>query len=289
MSTTELMNRTQALAVAGDIAYAARQDGLHRVDAGGAAQNLYKSWRPDHDLPTAAVAHDAASGLLLAGINGGVARSADGGANWEARPFRSPPPLVTCLALSPDFATDGCALAGTFEDGCFGSSDGGRTWRAQNHGLFDHSVFCLALSPRFSEDGRVYAGTSSGIYRSDNGGRLWRDLLMPAGDETVLSLALSVDGALYAGTEAHGLLRSADAGETWETLLAADGAINGLALARNGAIIAQVDDSVLTSFDAGASWNTIVAEGVDCLALAADEDALVLAMAEGGLRRETIS
>ena len=40
-------------------------------------------------------------------------------------PFRAPAPLVTCLALSPGFAGDGCALAGTFEDGVFRSTDGG--------------------------------------------------------------------------------------------------------------------------------------------------------------------
>ena len=64
------------------------------------------------------------------------------------------------------------------------------SWTAVNHGLFDHNVYALALSPRFVDDGIAYVGTGSGIYRSENGGSLWQDLTMPAGDETVLSLAL---------------------------------------------------------------------------------------------------
>ena len=221
---------------------------------------LYQSWLPDQELPTWAIA--AAGDLLLAGINGGVARSQDGGANWSAQPFRAPAPLVTCLALSPAFEEDGCALAGTFEDGVFRSSDGGESWTAVNHGLFDHSVYALALSPHFADDGIAYAGTGSGIYASENGGTLWWDLTMPAGDETVLSLALAESGALYAGCEAHGLLRSCDAGDSWEVLLETDRRDKRFGARERGVIIAQVDDGVLLSRDDGASWSEI--SGGEC-------------------------
>lgn len=232
-----------------------------------------------------AVAIDDVSGMMLAGIHGGVARSTDGGAFWEAIQLRAPAPLVTCLAAAPDFAAGGCVLAGTFEDGVFRSVDGGATWQAVNHGLFDHSVYALTLSPRFGEDGLVYAGTSSGIYASQNGGRLWQDFIMPAGDETVLSLALADCGALYAGTESHGLLRSRDDGDTWEALLATEGAVNAIALAGASRVIAQVDDRALRSSDGGSSWNDMVAAGIDCLSL--DGESLVLAMTDGSIRKES--
>lgn len=286
MTAINTVERTNSLLVAGDTVYAARQSGLYRIGAGGEERNLYQSWLPDQELPTLAIAADR--DLLLAGINGGVARSQDGGASWAAQPFRAPAPLVTCLALSPGFEGDGCALAGTFEDGIFRSTDGGETWRAVNHGLFDHSVYALALSPGFATDGIAYVGAGSGIYRSDNGGTLWWDLTMPAGDETVLSLALTEDGELYAGCEAHGLLRSNDAGESWEALLETDGAVNGVALARDGAIIAQVDDGVLLSRDEGASWSKLAAENVDCMALDAEGVTLLVAMADGRIVRKAI-
>lgn len=279
MTTMDRPERTNSLLALGDTIYAARQTGLYRIGADGEARNLYQRWLPDQVLPTLAVA--AAGELLLAAINGGVARSEDGGSSWTARQFRAPAPLATCLALSPAFEADGCALAGSFEDGVFRSADSGQTWRAVNHGLFDHSVYALMLSPSFADDGLAYAGTGSGLYRSENGGRLWQALTLPAGDETVLSLALSDCGALYAGCEAHGLLRSNDGGANWETLLEAEGAVNGLALAAGGAIIAQVDDGLLMSMDDGASWSEVAAENVDCMALGADGETLVLALADG--------
>ena len=283
MPAIDVMDRTNGLLAEGDAIYAARQTGLYRIGAGGDAQNLYQTWLPDQKLPTLAIAADR--DLLLAGINGGVARSEDGGAGWKAHHFRAPAPLVTCLALSPACADDGCVLAGTLEDGVFRSTDGGVSWRAVNHGLFDHSVYTLALSPRFATDGIAYAGTGSGIYRSENGGRLWWDVTMPSGDETVLSLALSASGALYAGCETHGLLRSNEAGDSWETLLETEGAVNAVALARGGAIIAQVDDGVVLSRAEGAGWSEVVAANVDCMALADDADSLLLALADGSIRQ----
>ncbi len=283
MTAINTVERTNSLLVAGDAVYAARQSGLFRFGAVADEQNLFRSWLPGEDVPTLAVAADR--DLLLAGINGGVARSLDSGASWTAHPFRAPAPLVTCLALSPCFESDGCALAGTFEDGVFRSTDGGESWRAVNHGLFDHSVYALTLSPSFATDGIAYVGTGSGIYRSENGGTLWWDLIMPAGDETVLSLALAENGALIAGCETHALLRSCDAGESWETLLETNGAVNALALARDGALIAQVDDGLLLSRDDGASWSELAAENVACMALDAEGDTLLVAMADGSMRQ----
>ena len=279
MSAVETIERTNSLLAARDAVYAARQSGLYRIGAGGEEQNLYQSWLPDQDLPTLAIAK--AGNLLLAGINGGVARSPDGGRSWDARQFRAPAPLVTCLALSPGFEDDGCALAGAFEDGVFRSADGGETWRAVNHGVFDHSIYALALSPQFADDGVAYVGAGSGIYRSENGGRLWWDLTMPSGDETVLSLALAESGALYAGCEAQGLLRSSDGGETWETVLETEGAVNGLILTARGAIVAQVDAGLLLSRDDGANWSEVKAENVDCMALDLDSETLLVALAGG--------
>ena len=288
MSAVEIKERTHSLAAHDGAIFAARQSGLYRVDNKGAALSLFHSWLPNQAMPTLALAIDAGGGLMLAGIQGGVARSTDGGANWEAIPLRSPAPLVTCLAAPADFAGGGCVLAGTFEDSVFRSTDGGVTWLAVSHGLFDHSIYALALSPRFAEDGVAFAGTGSGIYRSENGGRLWRDLIMPAGDETVLSLALADCGALYAGTEANGLLRSRDEGETWETLLEAEGAVNGVLLLARGAIVAQVDDGLLISRENGASWSEVAAVNVDCMALNANGEMLLVAKADGRIGQKAL-
>ncbi|NIV35567.1 MAG: hypothetical protein GWN58_40785, partial [Anaerolineae bacterium] len=65
-------------------------------------------------------------------------------------------------------------------------------------------------------------GVDSGIFRSTNGGRAWREVDFSPDLAPVLSLALSPayaeDGILFAGTESHGLYRSQDGGRTWTRL-----------------------------------------------------------------------
>ncbi len=286
MAAAESMERAHGLACAGGNIYAARQSGLWQACANGEERNLYASSPNDINTPTFAIGLADAGETLLAGILGGVAHSTDGGQTWALRQFRRPAPLVTALALSPAFAVDGVALAGTLEDGLFRSADGGLSWSASSHGLFDHGVYALALSPAFAQDGVAFAGTGSGIYRSENGGRLWRDLPMPAGDETALCLELSPDFAedatVYAGCERHGLLRSRDAGQTWERLLETEGAVNGIALL-DGCLALQLDDAVLRWKD-GDGWRELIEKGADCLTH--DEaGALRVAMADGRIER----
>ncbi len=262
------MDRTHQTLRTDDCVYAARHSGLWRIDPDGAQHNLFANSQHLGDIPALCVA--AVDDSLLAGVHGGVARSLDGGGSWELCPFRLPAPLVTCLLAEPC-----CLLAGTFADGIFRSADGGATWQAHNHGLFDHSVNCLASSPQFADDGTVYAGTSTGIYISHNGGRLWGDVDVGSGHENVLSLEVAEAGAVYAGCESHGLLRM-EAGRV-EPIEVGAGAVNGLALIAAGLAV-QLDDRVMVAQNGGASWRTI-ADGVDCLALA--DDALLLGMADG--------
>jgi photosystem II stability/assembly factor-like uncharacterized protein len=65
-------------------------------------------------------------------------------------------------------------------------------------------------------------GPESGIFRSMNGGRAWREVDFPTEFAPVISLQLSPnyteDGTLYAGTESHGLFVSSDRGKTWSRL-----------------------------------------------------------------------
>ena len=75
---------------------------------------------------------------------------------------------------------------------------------------------CLAVDPARAEV--VYAGArGSGVWRSDDGGRLWERLEFPQQD--VFSVAVSpVDGAVYAGCEPSMLFRSDDGGRSWREL-----------------------------------------------------------------------
>lgn len=206
------------------VCFAAQISGLYRSTDGG------ETWQPAFmvlglpEIPPAlavAVPPDTAEARdVLVGVNGGIVRSWDGGQNWESALLPSPPPVVLALASSPNFAQDGLLFAGTLEDGVLCSSDRGRRWVAWNFGLLDLNILCLAISPAFATDETLFAGTQSGIFRSTNGGRAWREVDLPFGFEAVLSLAVSPnfahDATLFAGTENHGLWRSQDGGHTWE-------------------------------------------------------------------------
>lgn len=292
---TRTDDRIYALAALDGSLYLARHSGLYRAaPSGDGWRSLYGSWLADDAAPTLAIA--AANGLLLAGIRGGIALSEDGGGTWAARHFRNPPPLVICLALSPAFAADRTILAGTYEDGLFRSTDGGQSWQAGSFGLFDHSILCLELSPQFADDGRAFVGTGSGIYISQNGGRLWHDGALPR-DDAVLSLALSpdfaADGTLFAGTESNGLLQSSDGGATWRVCCPMEGAVNALLLladeSPSHSLVALVNDRLVHSADGGASWTSLVDGGVQALALEADRRAILLAMADGTVQRHRIT
>lgn len=288
-----ITDRTYALAEADGAYFLARQSGLYRVAPANGGRNLYQCWQPENDIATLDIAiwpRFATDGMILAGINGGVARSEDGGATWAPPAMRMPAPLVTCLALSPAFASDRRVLAGSYEDGIFLSDDAGQGWAAFNFGLFDRQIFCLALSPDYPVDGLVMAGTSSGVYRSVNGGRRWEDLSMPAGDEAVLSLAFSPeyadDRTILAGAESQGLLRSTDAGLTWAPFYACQGAVNAiLCLPAVAGLAIQVDDTVLAYDASSGGWQQLAAADVHVAAISEDGRALLLGMEDGSVRR----
>jgi photosystem II stability/assembly factor-like uncharacterized protein len=124
---------------------------------------------------------------------------------------------------------------GTFDDGVYTSEDGGDTWRQDERGLADRRVMSVAVSPSHQEGGVsvLYAGTEpSNLYRSTDGGRSWQRL--PALRELpseptwsfpprpwthhVCTIALhpTDPDRLAVGIELGGVMRSVDAGATWQ-------------------------------------------------------------------------
>lgn len=273
ISTLPIEDIIYDLAVIGQTIFSARQTGLYRsFDNGETWDNVYESFMSDAAVATLAVAlspNYETDKTIIAGVNGGIVLSTDGGDNCVVHSFRNPVPMVTCIAISPDFANDKTILAGTYEDGIFRSIDEGQSWRAFNFGLFDHNVISLITSPNFVDDQTVYVGTSSGIFKSVNGGRLWADVILPVGYDAILSLALSDDGVLYAGTETKGLLQSADGGTIWTTLYETESAINRIVLHKDQLIV-QFDDRVMVSVDNESTWETLIDSDVSAVFLLGD-------------------
>jgi photosystem II stability/assembly factor-like uncharacterized protein len=83
--------------------------------------------------------------------------------------------------------------------------------RTFENGIID-SISGCKLSPE-----RVFVGvTHDGLYRTDDGGKLWRKVL--AGDIRSVAIDPSDERVIYAGVEPVGLFRSEDGGERWQEI-----------------------------------------------------------------------
>lgn len=235
--------------------FAAKQSGLYRsLDGGQTWDDAYLSLDLEAPLPTTfvEVVSNKESLIIFACVEGNVLRSTDRGNTWSFAKLSSPPPLITTMVTSPNFAQDGSLLAGTMQDGIFRSTSGGATWSGWNFGLYDPNINSLAISPAFSEDQSLFAGTQSGIFHSINAGRSWRDLNFPIDAAPVLSLGLRSNGTIYAGTEERGLFISQDDGTTWNKL--ATGSVEQIILGQKDEILIVKDGGIQFSENDGKSW-----------------------------------
>lgn len=156
---------------------------------------------------------------MLAGTSAGLFASTNGGA-WQ--PVAQGPeddpqnPKKLNVAVQALFkVTGGALLAGGFSSGVWRSTDNGNTWIPPQPGNGMPAATTVwqldSLIP-----GVVFAATSSGIYRSLNGGASWQ---LRNDGFSGTALRIIADGTkpniLYALSPGNGVYRSINAGETW--------------------------------------------------------------------------
>jgi photosystem II stability/assembly factor-like uncharacterized protein len=195
-----------AAAPGGNPLFAGGRDGVYRSDDGG------RRWR--HLLaadPVQAVAAGPDGLVLAASAVDGVLRSENGGRDWASAQAGLLDLAALCLAMSPDVAGDRTVFLGT-ASGPYLSQNAGRSWRAVELGPEEAAVQAVALSPRFTEDRLALAGTEvDGLFRSDDGGRRWQEVPLPA--RSVSAIAIAPPGGPWAvavATETGVLLAGPD-------------------------------------------------------------------------------
>ncbi len=171
----------------------------------------------------------------------GVYRSADGGMTWTHLGLENTRHIgrIRVHPTDPDIAYV-AALGNLWKPspdrGVFKTEDGGETWRKVLYVDTHTGVVDLVMDP--SDPNTLYAaayqrlrrtwgfnggGPGSGIYKTSDGGRTWRELTngIPEGDKGRIGLAIAatnprvLNATIEHETE-RGVYRTEDGGESWE-------------------------------------------------------------------------
>ena len=148
-----------------DTVYAGTTEGLYRTTNGG--QSFSRLTGPDVIVNDVYVDPKAPTHVLIATDRGGVLRSEDGAATFQASNSGFSTRQITSYAM--DSQHPGTLFVGVVNDkatgGVFESADSGLHWSQRSEGLGGRDVFSLS----HASDGTLLAGTNHGIFRWTTG------------------------------------------------------------------------------------------------------------------------
>lgn len=149
-----------------------------------------------------------------------------------AIPLSALPSIVAPALGTGSGAAPTATYAGTDLGNVWASRDAGATWQEADAGLprtARGTAYALAVAP--GRPDTVYLGSGLGVFRTEDGGRSWRDTGVGGIPNIFPVLSLAVDPRdphrVYAAAQA--LLRTLDGGARW-TSIAAPGAPEVVAL-----------------------------------------------------------
>lgn len=186
--------------------------------------------------------------LIAGGVSGGMWRSIDGGQSWVRTTRLDQNITATCIVQDRRPGKTATWYYGTGEyrgnsanlqgDGIFKSTDNGMTWEAlastvsgtpQTQDAFD-VIWRVVVDPSRMDKDIVYAAVIGGIYRSEDGGNTWQQVLGNNNQDrqaAYTDLAITDQGVLYAtmsgwptsgsSAQVNGIYRSTD-GLNWTNI-----------------------------------------------------------------------
>jgi photosystem II stability/assembly factor-like uncharacterized protein len=208
----------------------------------------------------------------------GVFKSVDGGRSasvvWDA--MGQP---ITALVVAPDDGSGRTLFAGIRGIGVYRTVDGGDTWQAVDDGLTFveawrhrptvHDIardnILLEISPGYETDQTVFAGCSEGLFKTTDGGQVWKELEGGYIVGMVISPDYENDGTFIISVKGEGLFKSEDGGLTFgkigADLIDDNHAIEYMAFsasyAADSTIYAASDERLFKSTDDGDTWEMI--------------------------------
>lgn len=179
------------------------------------------------EISSIAVDDENPNVIYVAGYDGGVHKSVDGGRTWQVNMRGMRHIRVIRVVIDPTNSSIlyACQLN---VGGLYKSIDGGESWFKlviTEPRFYDFNVLAIAISPK--DNNIVYISTihipsdeglDAGIFKSRDGGLTWEKLSTGEWGEKVKVLAVDPSSAdvIYAGTFENGVLKSEDGGTTWK-------------------------------------------------------------------------
>ncbi len=171
----------------------------------------------------------ALSKEVLVGTREGIAIIAREGSGWRVADHALKDKHISAIINEPE---SGLTFTGAFHGSVHASSDGGKTWEQRGNGLTQDNVYSLAFR-RISGGARLFAGTEPAhLFVSDDLGLHWTEVpslrsvpsvpkwSFPApphiGHVKHINFDPENSRTIYASVEVGGLLKSTNAGESWE-------------------------------------------------------------------------
>jgi hypothetical protein len=235
--------------------------------------------------------------ILYAGtFGGGVFKTIDGGANWDA--FNGDFLLgellnLTILSLAMDPDDPDILYAGTAGDGVFRSINGASNWQ---NTLLSGTVNTLAVDPL--SPNIVYAGTlGDGVFKSTNYGASFLTSNSGLTTPTVVMIAINplTTTTLYAGTTG-GLFKSTTTDPNWFSAGPGTLTVNAMAINPDRTTIIYAGtavNGVYRSTSAGAGWGTfnigLTALSIFALAIDPSDPDTIYAGTNDGVFKITIT
>jgi photosystem II stability/assembly factor-like uncharacterized protein len=184
-----------------------------------------------HGGPTIYRAHAPSRQVLVGTIDGVVCIERDsGGPGWHIAHRSLTGKHIHALLLEPE---SGTLFAGVNHGSIFASSDGGQTWERRDKALTEHNIYSLACV-RLADGVRIFAGTEPAhLFCTDDLGHRWAELpalrsvdtsrwSFPAPPHIAHTKHINFHPqdpyTLFIGVEQGGLLKSTDAGKTFQAI-----------------------------------------------------------------------
>lgn len=167
---------------------------------------------PSGAAPARILARGRDPGHFLLGGPRGVFRSADDGRTWTAAAVGDVEAPATALVVLPAPTSRAFAIVGAR---LWSSRDDGLTWQPAGAGLPAAAIEALYAD----DDGkRLWVAAADRFHVSDAEGMHWQAVgqPLPQAQTTVRAIVAAADGRTLLAATHRGLLRSADAGSTWQ-------------------------------------------------------------------------